>query len=232
VTTTNQSLRSITRAIGVLSGALVLTTGCGDAVDHRPAAWEYISPAIIQPNCATTSCHSRAAAVAGLDFSTPEHGYTSLTALWVWIVDPNGTPENGCRPYGDEFVCQRNHRPLVTPFDPAQSRLVHMLKAEGAARMPPDRPLPLADIALIERWILDGARKSLDDTGRDAAMPRDGPGDGTGPDGASTDGATSDGMTAGDASSSSNDAGDGGLPDGDGAVEAASGDAAGATDAG
>ncbi|MEA2696482.1 MAG: hypothetical protein QOI66_753, partial [Myxococcales bacterium] len=200
MTTTNQSLRSIACAIGFLSGALVLAPGCGDAVDHRPAAWEYISPAIIQPNCATTSCHSRAAAVAGLDFSTPDHGYTSLTALWVWIVDPNGTPENGCRPYGDEFVCQRNHRPLVTAFDPAQSRLVHMLRAEGTARMPPDRPLPQADIALIEHWILNGARKSLGDTGRDAASPLDGAGDG----------ATGDGMTAGDGSSSNNEAGDGG----------------------
>jgi hypothetical protein len=232
VTTTNQSLRSIARAIGFLSGALLLTTGCGDAIDHRPAAWEYISPAIIQPNCATTSCHSRAAAVAGLDFSTPEHGYTSLTALWVWIVDPNGTPENGCRPYGDEFVCQRNHRPLVTPFDPAQSRLVHMLRAEGVARMPPDRPLPQADIALIEHWILNGARKSLDDKERDAAVPLDGAGDGSGTDGRAVDGAPGDGTMAGDGSSSTNDAGDGGQRDSDGAVEAAPGDAAGATDAG
>lgn len=143
--------------------------GCGDALDHRPAVWEYISPAILQPNCATASCHSQAAAVAGLDFSTPERGYSSLTRLWVWIVDPNGSTEAGCRPHGDEFVCQREHRPLVTAYNPAQSRLVHMMRAQGARRMPPDRPLTEADIALIEHWILNGARKRGDDAPPDAA---------------------------------------------------------------
>jgi hypothetical protein len=141
----------------------------------------------MQPNCATTSCHSQAAAVSGLDFSTPDHGYTSLTGLWVWIVDPNGTAAQGCRPYGNEFVCQRNHRPLVTAYDPAQSRLVQTLRATGAPRMPPDRPLPEADIALIEKWILDGARKSLNDTGRDATVPVDSAADGGAGDGAASD---------------------------------------------
>jgi hypothetical protein len=37
-----------------------------------------------------------------------------------------------------------------------------MLRARGAPRMPPDRPLPEADIALVERWILDGARRAPD----------------------------------------------------------------------
>jgi hypothetical protein len=34
---------------------------------------------------------------------------------------------------------------------------VQMLRARGARRMPPDRPLPEADIRLVERWILAGA---------------------------------------------------------------------------
>jgi hypothetical protein len=71
-----------------------------------------------------------------------------------------------------KVFCQRQHRPLVTPFDPAQSRVVNMLRAQSAPRMPPDRPLPEADIRLVERWILNGARKSL--TATDAAAPRDG----------------------------------------------------------
>jgi hypothetical protein len=58
---------------------------------------------------------------------------------------------------GDTTVCQREHRSLVVPFDPAQSRLVQMLRAQDAPRMPPDRPLPEADIRLIESWILSGA---------------------------------------------------------------------------
>ena len=48
-------------------------------------------------------------------------------------------------------------RPLVTPYDPAGSRVVNMLRARDAPRMPPDRPLPEADIELVERWILNGA---------------------------------------------------------------------------
>jgi hypothetical protein len=49
-------------------------------------------------------------------------------------------------------------RPLVVPFNPDQSRMVNMLRAIGANRMPPNRPLAEADIALIEEWVLTGAR--------------------------------------------------------------------------
>jgi hypothetical protein len=33
-----------------------------------------------------------------------------------------------------------------------------MLRADGAERMPPDRPMAESDIQLIERWILNGAK--------------------------------------------------------------------------
>jgi len=142
-------------AIGVTCTVGLLGGGCGH--DDRPAVWDYVSPVIFQPSCATASCHSPATAAAGLDFSDPTRGYTSLTALWVWIVDPQGTPEQGCRTIDRTVVCQRNHRPLVVPFDPSQSRLINVLRARSAPRMPPDRALPEADIALVERWILNGA---------------------------------------------------------------------------
>jgi hypothetical protein len=128
---------------------------CG--VDERPANWQYISTVIMEPSCATVSCHSRAAAVAGLDFSDPERGYTSLTKLKVWIVDPNGTAENGCKNVKGVVVCQRGFRPMVTPFNPEQSRLINMMRARNATRMPPDRPLTEASIELVERWIRGGA---------------------------------------------------------------------------
>ncbi len=32
-----------------------------------------------------------------------------------------------------------------------------MMNAQGSIRMPPDNPLPEADIKLIENWITDGA---------------------------------------------------------------------------
>jgi len=57
----------------------------------------------------------------------------------------------------------------VTPFDPAGSRLVNMLSARDAPRMPPDRPLTEVDIRLVERWILDGACRSGVSCGGEAA---------------------------------------------------------------
>jgi hypothetical protein len=166
--------RNVTRA-ALLSCAVLF--GCGN-VDDRPAQWNYISPAIIAPNCATTSCHSPASAVSGIDFSTPDYGYESLTGLWVWVVtDPEHPPQGvPCGTVSGTFVCEQRVRPLVTPYDPAGSRLVNMLRARGAPRMPPDRPLPEADIELIERWILNGACRygascPSDDA---AAEPQDG----------------------------------------------------------
>ncbi len=167
--------------------------GCKQ-VDERPAEWGYISPALFEPNCATPSCHSPAAAVSGLDFSTPDNGYKSLTRLWVWIPFAPDAATSGlpCAMESGTVVCEEMERPLVTPYDPAGSRVVNMLRARNAPRMPPDRPLPEPDIELIERWILDGACRSpgcsadaaagagldaaLDasrDAARDAAHPTD-----------------------------------------------------------
>jgi hypothetical protein len=159
-----------TTAPALLVGLALGLAGCG--VDPRPASWEYIAPVILAPSCATSSCHSRAAAVAGLDFSNPERAYISLTRLKVWVVDPNGTA--GCMRWnGTTVVCQRGFRPLVTPFNAEQSRIVNMLRARGAARMPPDRPLPEADIRLIEKWIRNGAYYR--EPGHDAGAEDGGP---------------------------------------------------------
>src|SRR5450432_387184 len=76
--------------------AIGVVAGCGE-VDTRPAQWDYISPALFQPNCATSSCHGPAAAVSGLDFSTPERGYLSLRGLWTWVVV---APDAGAPPAG------------------------------------------------------------------------------------------------------------------------------------
>jgi hypothetical protein len=45
----------------------------------------------------------------------------------------------------------------VIPGQPEASLLLRRLRGEGARRMPPDEPLPRADIELIERWIREGA---------------------------------------------------------------------------
>jgi hypothetical protein len=149
-----------------------LSVGCGGP-DQRPPVWSYISPVILQPNCATSSCHSPAAAVAGLDFSDLDTGYASLTRLYVLVIDPTGQGGPGCGLADGVVVCERKERPLVVPYDPSQSRLVNMLRARNAPRMPPDRPLPEEDIRLIERWILNGAGKgdgpAIDASAADAA---------------------------------------------------------------
>jgi hypothetical protein len=125
---------------------LAVTMGaCGGEEDLRDPVWGYISPAIIQPNCATSSCHSKATAVAGLNLSTAVDGRISLVDLKL-------------APRGVGMAVTMPPRPMVIPYNPAESRVMHMLRADGARRMPPDRPLAEADIALIERWILEGAQ--------------------------------------------------------------------------
>jgi hypothetical protein len=121
---------------------LVASLGLGAcaAGDDRPATWSYISTSIIQPNCATSRCHSSVAAVQGLQLDSIRGGYVALTG---------GPLRPGQRPPGS---------PLVVPGDPTASRLMTVLHGIEAERMPPDEPLPPDDIALIERWILDGAR--------------------------------------------------------------------------
>jgi hypothetical protein len=134
------------RSVRFLLLAAVGVTGCGGLDDNRPPEWSYISPAIIQPNCATSSCHSRGAAVAGLDLSTAEAGWNDL--MKQRLPRPSSmTP------------AQRTEVPrqLVIPGNPSQSRVVNMMRAFGAARMPPDRPMAEADIALFEEWVLRGA---------------------------------------------------------------------------
>ena len=126
----------------------MLVGACGSADDNRPADWAYIAPALIIPNCATSSCHSEAAAASGLDMSTPDRAYRSLTKLKVC------TSECG---KNDEAL---SARPLITPGNPGQSRTVNMMRARGAERMPPDRPMAEADIALFEEWIAKGAKQS------------------------------------------------------------------------
>jgi hypothetical protein len=194
----------MTMTIGARSGGGLLLLvaaalpACDEGTDPRSASWDYISAAIMQPSCATTSCHGPAAAVAGLDFSDADRGYTSLTKLWVWVVDPTNTLTDGCRVVDGVRVCQRTVRPLVNPYNPAQSRMMHVLRAEGAPRMPPDRPLTEADTLLIERWVLEGALRHPGDQLLPDAAPGDAaPGDAAPGDAAPGDAAPAETMDGG-----------------------------------
>jgi Planctomycete cytochrome C len=107
--------------------ASFVAAGCGGG-DNRPARWSVIAPAIIEPSCATVSCHSAVTARAGV---TLEPGDVSFHT----VVD----------------------RHFVIPGRPDLSEMVALMRAEGSPRMPPDFALPETDIALIERWITNGA---------------------------------------------------------------------------
>jgi hypothetical protein len=123
-----------------LALAVVCATACAD-VDDRPTDWRYLHTAIVAPACATAGCHSAAAATAGLDLSTATGAYTYLTGrICGEPVGPGAPPRN-----------------YVTPGSPEFSQLVYQLRGAGRDRMPPDGALPEVEIALIERWILEGA---------------------------------------------------------------------------
>jgi len=150
-------------------------SSCTHGSDTRPPIWSYLSAAITEPNCATSGCHDQATAASGLDFSTPDRGYTSLTGSWLWIANFQSNTEHACVSNGGPSSCLKTSRSLVIPFDPAQSRLLQLLRGTAKPAMPPDRSLPTDDVALIEAWILNGATD--DRAGSPAPSP-------TSPDGA------------------------------------------------
>jgi hypothetical protein len=116
-------------AAGVaLLGIAIGAAGCGSDNDDRPARWSFISATITEPSCATVSCHSAVTQMAAVDLSARDVGFNSLVG-----------------------------RNFVIPTDPSQSPVMFLMEAMGSQRMPPDLPLPGADIQLIGRWILNGA---------------------------------------------------------------------------
>jgi hypothetical protein len=109
----------------------VAVAGCGSATDDRPARWPFISATIMEPSCATVNCHSAITHQSGVDLSASHVGYQSLVPTY-----------------------------FVFPYDAQNSPVVNLMNAVGSIRMPPDNPLPEADIMLIEKWINDGAHEN------------------------------------------------------------------------
>ncbi|HEX4406825.1 MAG TPA: hypothetical protein VH560_18430 [Polyangia bacterium] len=124
------SLTWILRAVGVLAALtpLAFSAGCGGDTDDRPEKFSFIYPAIIEPSCATASCHSNYTRAAGVNFGLSE----------------------------DEAYYQLVERNFVIKNDPADSELLYRLNAKGGNRMPPDFALPQVDIDLISNWIANG----------------------------------------------------------------------------
>lgn len=138
------SLTRILGAVGVCAaiGSTLLLSSCGSADDQRPAAWSYIYPAIIEPSCATASCHSDFTRRAGVNFGFSDEAYFQLTQrhFVVQCSVPPATPDPACLARAVE-----------------DSEVMHLMRAEGASRMPPDFALPDVDIRLIGAWIANNA---------------------------------------------------------------------------
>jgi hypothetical protein len=126
-----KSLTWSLHVVGVLAAICApLLGGCGGA-DGREATWSYVYSGIIEPSCATASCHSDFTQRSGVNFGTEPEAYRQL-----------------------------KDRHFVTPGAPLDSELLYLLDAKGARRMPPDFPLPNVDIQLISDWIAAGAQRN------------------------------------------------------------------------
>ena len=123
-------------------GGAAAGSGCIDRRDELPAAecaddpapptWTRVSVAVMQPACGTVACHSALARRAGVVLDSRAAGYASLV---------EAEPE-----------------PFVQPGAPADSRLMYLLTGAAVARMmPPEAPLPAAELELVARWICAGA---------------------------------------------------------------------------
>jgi hypothetical protein len=111
---------------------------CGTENDRRPRSVEYITQAILAPNCGNAQCHSSFRNVKGLAFDTVERARESLVNGLVGAIGLD--PEKEGEWQGDASSAQ----------------LINVL-TRTVDRMPYDQPLPEPDIELIARWIEYGA---------------------------------------------------------------------------
>ncbi len=121
-------------------GFAILLAGC-DAADDRSARWPYVHAAILRPSCTSSNCHSKLGSQGGVDLSTPDAAYVLLTGTVCRAPDNPGAPPGN----------------FVRPGHPESSQLMHLMRGDGGLIMPPDAPLPDAEIDIVERWILEGA---------------------------------------------------------------------------
>lgn len=111
--------------------AALASAACSQTDNDRPATLQYITEAILQPNCAQDVCHSSYSRTKGYAFDTVAAAKQSLRIPGV-----------------------------VNPGDP-ESSLLYTVLIRPVKRMPYDAPLPQKDIDLILRWIEGSARTDL-----------------------------------------------------------------------
>jgi hypothetical protein len=140
-----------------LFAASACLAGCGSPDDQRPPQWSYIYPAIIQPSCATASCHSDLTQRSGVDLGDADLAINQLVCRHYVIT---------CPAVNTMDMCNNNALVTVPPAADCATRAVddsqilRQMRAQGALRMPPDFALPNADIDLIAQWIQMGAQNN------------------------------------------------------------------------
>jgi hypothetical protein len=113
----------------------IALAACGTTDDRRPRTVEYVTQAILAPNCGNAQCHSQFRQELGYAFDTVENARPSLIDLVGPIqLDARGEPVGSA----------------------ADSRMMNVL-TRTIDPMPYDQPLPDADQDLIARWIDFGA---------------------------------------------------------------------------
>ena len=115
-------------AAATMLGALGALPACGAEQDDRPAELDYIVQTILAPACGTPACHSSSIQTAGFALDT-------IDATRQAIADKG----------------------LVIAGEPESSSLLYVMTGDTEERMPPDGPLPDADIEFIRAWIAAGA---------------------------------------------------------------------------
>jgi hypothetical protein len=112
--------------------AAVASAACSQTDNDRPATLQYITEAILQPNCAQDVCHSSYTRTKGYAFDTVAAARQSLRT------------------------------PGVVNTSEPESSLLYTVLIRQIKRMPYDAPLPQKDIDLILRWIMGSAQTDLD----------------------------------------------------------------------
>jgi hypothetical protein len=111
--------------------AVVAMAACTQTENDRPRTLEYITEAILQPNCAQDVCHSSYRREKGYAFDTVAAARRSFTAA-------------------------TDSTSIVNTAEPETS-LLYTVLTRKVKRMPYAAPLAQKDIDLILLWIQSGA---------------------------------------------------------------------------
>lgn len=110
--------------------AAVALTACGEEVDDRPATLEYVTQAILQPNCGQYVCHSAFRNAAGYAFDSVEAARESLRVLVA--------PEDAeLSPLIDVVTRETDRMPLDSPLFDRDIELLRRWINEGAEGLSP-----------------------------------------------------------------------------------------------